>query len=137
VKARNGTKLYWWAKTTAVGFGPQGVMSDDRLARFKTRFDPKNQKKRPSDQEIHEICCVVMQHAETFGDCSKAAVLINSLPVSSKRAKIAHWFLIYSPILVAVKNREYRARIAREGSTAHKPFDIETAEQNPFFLLKP
>lgn len=134
------TKLNW-SNLTGVGSGlardllDNSLMSDVRLAAFKAKFDPKNHKKHPRDQEIHEICCQILQHAETYGDCSKASALLNALPVSRKRAMIAQWFLVYSPIILAVQNLEYRAHLAKEGSIACKPFDIEAAKQNPFYTL--
>jgi hypothetical protein len=83
--------------------------------------------------DIHECACMIIEHAKSFGNCDPAARLVNALPKTFRRALLAKWFTVYSPIILTVKKGEFKAHLAKDGSTAHKPFNVENAKSNPFY----
>ena len=98
---------------------------------------------RRLDPLIHETAMAIMAHAEAHNDCSRAALLVDAMPKSSRRNALMQWFLDFSPIIVqSVRDKKtgesvVKAKLAKEGESKHfKAFDIEGARAMPFYDYK-
>jgi hypothetical protein len=87
---------------------------------------------------IHDTAMMILIHAKEHGDCSRAQHLVMAMPASMRRTSLIVWFSDYSPIVV--KNAEdWNARMQKpETATGkpnplYKPFNIETAENDPWY----
>lgn len=80
---------------------------------------------------IHTTAVGVLVHAQEHGDCTAALRLVQAMPVSHRRGLLINWFALYSPIGMNVANG--KVGFHKPEAKAYKPFDVETAEANPFY----
>lgn len=84
--------------------------------------------------EVQDCLIAIVVHAERFGDCSKAAQLVQALPEKLRTLAIK-WFMTVSPIGVRKKDEGfYSASFIRKDSKAYRPFDLDLAKATQWWI---
>lgn len=85
---------------------------------------------------IHTTACMIISHAQDYGDCTGAARLLAALPKSHRRSLVQTWFTRYSPINVGItKDGKAKAHLRKPDNNAFNAFNPEGAKANPFYAM--
>lgn len=107
-------------------------MSARSITKLGTRIEIVRQSGKPdADVFIHDTAVQALVHVEKYGDCTFAAALVNAMPISPRKKKLAAWFSAYSPVIINLEKA--KARLVSRDSKSFKPFDLHSAKRNPFF----
>lgn len=85
---------------------------------------------RDRDRIIHKLAVEILEHAETYGDCGKAADLILVAP-TAKRQRLVNWLWEHSPIKVNLSQKRPRVRLAMSVGGERRPFRTAAARVTP------
>ena len=85
---------------------------------------------KDQDRAIHSAAVMVIEQAESHGDCSAAATLVR-LVTPAKRLRLVAWFRAYSPISIDITRKRRKAHIFRTPSGVHRPFLTSVARTTP------
>lgn len=85
--------------------------------------------------KVQEVGLLILEHAQTHGDCTAAARLVREVPGNSNKSMLIGWFMKYSPVGVSLGKTatEDKCRFIRPESKNYHPFDIAAARANPWF----
>lgn len=103
-------------------------------------IDALIKKVQPSYQKSHDLvqqtAVAIVEHAQAYGDCTRALHLVKAVPVQQRRSLIM-FFMHVSPIgvLLAKAEKDCKARFIKEDSKAYNPFNIELAKATPWHLM--
>ena len=77
---------------------------------------------------VQKAAVAIVQHAMTYGDCSRALTLTRAIPINQARAIITY-FMTVSPIgvLLSKNKKDDKVRLIKATSTAFNNFDMDKA----------
>ena len=86
---------------------------------------------------IHTTELTVMReiYEGGHGDCSHARQLVSALPSQARRQQLALWFCSFSPIVVQLAKKGWKASLAGARQANPQPFDLDGAARSPFYKL--
>lgn len=89
------------------------------------------------NNDIHATAMMILRHANEYGDCTRAAFLVDAMPKSHRRGLLINWFAASSPISIAksAKSGLMKAHFRKPDNTHYNPFDIDKADATPFFAM--
>lgn len=85
---------------------------------------------KDKDRAVHMAAVMIVEHAETYGDCSGAATLMRMLP-PAKREKLKVWFWEHSPIRIDLSRKRKKAYIFKTSAGIHRPYRTNIARSTP------
>ena len=85
---------------------------------------------KDQDRAIHSAAVMIIEQAESHGDCSAAATLVR-LVTPAKRIRLIAWFRAYSPISIDITRKRRKAHIYRTPSGIHRPWLTSVARTTP------
>lgn len=85
-------------------------------------------------QSVQTAAVAIIEHANSFGDCSKAKVLARAVPARERNMLIGY-FALYSPIGVQIGKTvaDDKCRFIRAESKRYNDFNIDGAKANNWF----
>jgi len=85
---------------------------------------------KDKDRAVHKAAVMIIDQAESHGDCSGAATLVSALP-PAKREQVSTWFWRFSPIRIDLSRKRRKAYIFKTSEGVHRPFLTDTARNTP------
>lgn len=85
---------------------------------------------------VQEAAVAIVRHAYNFGDCSRALILVRTIPIQQARSLITY-FMTVSPIGVRLSEnaKDDKVRFISKDSKSYKDFDIEKAKSLKWWTL--
>lgn len=82
-----------------------------------------------------ECAVMIMDHANTHGDCSRALRLVEALPFASERVKLINWFKAFSPINVTWNAEASKRKVGynKPDAKSYNAFNLDGAKANPYY----
>lgn len=90
------------------------------------------------NKAVQTAIILVIQHADTYGDCTGAARLLEAMPRSNRRSLVIAHFAEYSPINVR-KDKDgngFTASLRKADDTKYRPFNVEGVTANNWWERK-
>lgn len=102
--------------------------------RMKERFVRITSSYQKANEYVHETAMMIVKHAKEHGDCSTAQGLVMALPASMRREMLILWFGTFTPIVVK-NSDDWDAKMHKEGTKLFVDWNLEKAEETPFYEL--
>lgn len=87
---------------------------------------------RSQDDAVHLAAVLSLQKCIDHGDPNAALLLAKNLH-SERRAKLASWFRMYSPLIIDLSRLDKKFWFVRDAEHKILPFNMEGARSNPVF----
>lgn len=80
----------------------------------------------------------VIMHANTFGDCTGAARLVDAIPQTARRNEVINHIADFSPIRITKDNKTglMKASFRKPEDENYKPFNVDGVKANPWYERK-
>lgn len=85
---------------------------------------------KDKDRAVHMAAVMIVEHAESHGDCSAATILVRTL-TPAKQERITTWFWDHSPIRIDLSRKKRKAYIFKTSEGTHRPFRTSIARSTP------
>lgn len=92
-----------------------------------------NSRSAKLQRDIHAVAVECLQHAEAHGDATLMKTLYLALPTGQRREALLVWCNTYSPLRVTQQGQN--CGLLKKDSPKYVPFDIESANANPYYDL--
>jgi hypothetical protein len=89
-------------------------------------------------ERIHETGCMIIAHAEAYGDCSRAKLLVEAMGKGARRSDMVKWFGHFSPIAVNIVDKDPKTssvRLRKSDAKAYNRFNVAGARAVPYWEL--
>lgn len=83
---------------------------------------------------VQEAIVLIIQHAQSYGDCTGAGRLVDAMPRSNRRQLVIDHFKDYSPIKVAKdKNGLFASTLRKPEANDYNDFNLDGVKANNWF----
>jgi len=87
------------------------------------------------NETIHNAALMVSEHARTFGDTSRAAALVDAMPMSHRRGLLVKWFDAFTAIGIGKDGKTGKMKGHLRGKTEERDamWKLDAGKATPFY----